>query len=224
MESTKYVGLKIQHWSCVLLWMLNNIFLCSFITTSTTSLKNEIKPWAVIDCWGNIFVLWWVLRPRCVKLLFPHHSDVFNPYIACLIHFQVEVLKTVNEEKTKECELYNSRFQEAVKVFMNISTLIRVCRKRTSIYYVHTGGMVPLFPCVRFPIFSSSFLPPPPKVDGGYVFTPFCLCLFGCLWTGYLKKLWTDSDEIWWAVWVCDKDALIRFWWRSRSVSGDLKF
>ena len=36
----------------------------------------------------------------------------------------------------------------------------------------------------------------------------------------YLKKLWTDSDETWWTVWVCDFDELIRFWWRfeSRSV------
>ena len=27
----------------------------------------------------------------------------------------------------------------------------------------------------------------------------------------YLKKLWTDSDETWWTVCVCDKDELIRF-------------
>ena len=32
------------------------------------------------------------------------------------------------------------------------------------------------------------------------------------LCTGYLKKLWTDPDEIWWAGWLCDKDKLIRFW------------
>ena len=41
--------------------------------------------------------------------------------------------------------------------------------------------------------------------EGGYVFTPLCLlaclsvCLFICLCAGYLKKLWTDLDEIWWA-------------------------
>uniref|UniRef100_A0A8C4QSB1 Uncharacterized protein n=1 Tax=Eptatretus burgeri TaxID=7764 RepID=A0A8C4QSB1_EPTBU len=39
-----------------------------------------------------------------------------------------------------------------------------------------------------------------------------CLPLFGCLCAGYLKKLWTDLHEIWWAGWVCDKDELIRFW------------
>ena len=31
----------------------------------------------------------------------------------------------------------------------------------------------------------------------------------------YLKRLWTDSDETWWAGWVCDEDELIRFCWRS---------
>ena len=36
----------------------------------------------------------------------------------------------------------------------------------------------------------------------------------------YLKKLWTDSDETWWTGCVCDKDELIRFWWRSESGSG----
>ena len=34
--------------------------------------------------------------------------------------------------------------------------------------------------------------------EGGYIFTPFCLsvCLFVCLCTGYLKKFWTDPDEV----------------------------
>ena len=45
-----------------------------------------------------------------------------------------------------------------------------------------------------------------------------CLsCLFVCLWTGYLKKLWTDSDKIWWTGWVCDKNESIRFLWKSGS-------
>ena len=44
--------------------------------------------------------------------------------------------------------------------------------------------------------------------------------LFVYLCVGYLKKLWTDPDEIWWAGWLCDKDELIRFWWRSESRSG----
>ena len=50
--------------------------------------------------------------------------------------------------------------------------------------------------------------------EGGYVFTPFCLfvCLFICLCAGYLKKLWTDSDEILWTCWVCDNEELIQFW------------
>ena len=39
-----------------------------------------------------------------------------------------------------------------------------------------------------------------------------CLCLFVCLCAGYLKKLWTDSDETWWTGWVFDHDELIRFW------------
>ena len=45
-------------------------------------------------------------------------------------------------------------------------------------------------------------------------------CLSVCLCTGYLKKLWTDSDETWWTGWMCRKDQLIRFWWRSESGSG----
>ena len=35
----------------------------------------------------------------------------------------------------------------------------------------------------------------------------------------YLKKLWTDLDETWWTGWVCNKDKLIRFWWKSGSRS-----
>ena len=46
--------------------------------------------------------------------------------------------------------------------------------------------------------------------EGGYVFTPFCL--FVCLCTRYLKKLWTDPNENLWTGWVCDKDEQIRFW------------
>jgi len=89
------------------------------------------------------------------------------------------VLTTINEEKTKECQLYNSRFQEAVKVLLKISTSIRVCHKRTSIYYIHTGGLATSFPCVCCQIFSTSFLPPPPRWME-VVFTPVCLCLAVC--------------------------------------------
>ena len=62
----------------------------------------------------------------------------------------------------------------------------------------------------------------PPKVEGGYVFTP--VCLFVCLCAGYLKKLWTDSDEIWWAGLVCDKDELIRFFVKIRIQIRRLEF
>ena len=54
--------------------------------------------------------------------------------------------------------------------------------------------------------------------EGGDVFTPF---LSVCPCTGYLKKLWMDSDEILWTGWLFDKDELIRLWWRSGSGSGD---
>ena len=49
----------------------------------------------------------------------------------------------------------------------------------------------------------------------------FYSCLFVCLslWAGYLKKLWTDSDEILWTCCVGNKDELIWFWWRSGSRS-----
>ena len=42
---------------------------------------------------------------------------------------------------------------------------------------------------------------------------------FVCLCAGYLKKFWTDPDEILWTGSVCDKDELIRCWWRSGSRS-----
>jgi len=41
------------------------------------------------------------------------------------------------------------------------------------------------------------------------------VCLLICLW-GYLK-LWTDSGEIWWTGWVCEKDEFVRICWRSDS-------
>ena len=44
--------------------------------------------------------------------------------------------------------------------------------------------------------------------EGG-CFHPF---LSVCLCAGYLKTLWMNLDEIWWAGLVCDKDELIRFW------------
>ena len=56
--------------------------------------------------------------------------------------------------------------------------------------------------------FLCSLLPRPPKVDGGYVFTLFVGL---CLWAKYLKKLWTDSYEIWCTGWECEKYKLIRF-------------
>ena len=44
------------------------------------------------------------------------------------------------------------------------------------------------------------------------------------LCTGYLKKLWTDPDEILWTGLVCDTDELIRFWLRSVSGSNYLEY
>ena len=49
--------------------------------------------------------------------------------------------------------------------------------------------------------------------EGGYVFTLFLslfVCLSICLCAGYLKKLWTDQDEILWTGWVYDKNEPIR--------------
>ena len=59
----------------------------------------------------------------------------------------------------------------------------------------------------------TKFITSATKGEGGYVFTPL---LSVCLCAGYLKKLWTDPDEILWTEGydkkVCDKDKLIRFW------------
>ena len=54
-------------------------------------------------------------------------------------------------------------------------------------------------------------LPLPPKVKE-VMFSSLCVCLFVCSCTGYLKKLWTDLDEMLWMGWVCDKDEMIRCW------------
>ena len=64
------------------------------------------------------------------------------------------------------------------------------------------------------------WLPPPPNMDGGYVFTPVCLSV--CLWAGYLKKLRTNSGKTRWTGWVYDMDELIRFWWRCRSRCSNI--
>ena len=46
------------------------------------------------------------------------------------------------------------------------------------------------------------------------------LCIHPCLLVcGYLKRLWTDSAEIWWTGCMFDVDKMIRFWWRSGSGS-----
>ena len=50
----------------------------------------------------------------------------------------------------------------------------------------------------------------------------FLVCLSVYLCAGYLKKLWTDPDEILWTGWACKKDELLRFWWRSRSIYWNL--
>ena len=44
------------------------------------------------------------------------------------------------------------------------------------------------------------------------MFSPISVSLSVRLCTGYLKRLWTDPDEILWTGWVCDNDKLIRFW------------
>ena len=46
--------------------------------------------------------------------------------------------------------------------------------------------------------------------EGGWRLCFHPLCVYLC--AGYLKKMWTDLDEIWWLGWVCDKDEVIRFW------------
>ena len=66
---------------------------------------------------------------------------------------------------------------------------------------------------------SCDSLAPLPKVKEVMFPPPFCL--FVCLCAGYLKKLWTDSDEILWTGSLCDEDELIRFWWRSGSDNDD---
>ena len=76
--------------------------------------------------------------------------------------------------------------------------------------------------CFRFPlfflqllwisllkIFLFQVLPPPTKMDGDCFHHCLSVCLSVC--EQDLKKLWTDSDEICWTCWVCDKADIIRF-------------
>ena len=62
---------------------------------------------------------------------------------------------------------------------------------------------------VKIGVVENQLLPPPMKMKE-VVFTLFCL--FVCLCTGYLKKLWTNPDEILWTGLVYDKDEMARFW------------
>ena len=50
------------------------------------------------------------------------------------------------------------------------------------------------------------------------MFSPLSVCLY----TGYLKKLWTDSDETWWTCWVCDEEELISFFGEHPDLDPDL--
>jgi len=56
-----------------------------------------------------------------------------------------------------------------------------------------------MFSWIRFASEWPFQLPPPPKVEDGYVLTPLCLfvCVSVSLCAGYLKKLWTDSVATW---------------------------
>ena len=56
--------------------------------------------------------------------------------------------------------------------------------------------------------------PPPPKVNGGYVFTHVCLSVCE---QNMSKKIQTASNETSSTAWQYDEDKLIRFWWRSAS-------
>ena len=59
--------------------------------------------------------------------------------------------------------------------------------------------------------FVTCFVASTTKGEGGYVFTPLCLfvCLSVCC--GYLKKLWTDLDEICWTGWCVTTKRLFDF-------------
>ena len=72
----------------------------------------------------------------------------------------------------------------------------RISNHRSPRLRVDTSTMTPPSPQSNSGMLDSAFgLTRPPKVDGGYVFTPVCLfgclfvCLFVCLWAGYLKKV-----------------------------------
>ena len=70
--------------------------------------------------------------------------------------------------------------------------------------------------------------PPNPQPGWGLTLSPsvstkggrtLCFHPCCCLWTGYLKKLWPDSDETRWTGWVSDENTQITFWFRSESRS-----
>ena len=66
--------------------------------------------------------------------------------------------------------------------------------------------------CIH-PLQSFHILMPPELItsategEGGCFYPSLSVCLCA----GYLKKLWMDPDEIWWASGACDKDELLTF-------------
>ena len=114
----------------------------------------------------------------------------------CLV---IPIWLTPVKQKNENCVTINN---------CNSGTLFQVFQVMLLILFTRNiNFMLKLFPFITS------------ATDGGRRLC-FHLCLSVYPWARYLKTLWTNSDETWWAGWVCDKDELFQFWWRSESRSG----
>jgi len=59
------------------------------------------------------------------------------------------------------------------------------------------------------------FLPPPRRLCIRRILC-VSVCVFVCMYAKYLKKIWTDFEEILWRGRAWPRKESVRFWWRSR--------
>ena len=107
--------------------------------------QNIIKPWVGIDCSINIFVSWWVLHVRCVKL-FPHHNDVFNHILFVWFIFRLKCWQLSMKKKRKNVNCIIHDFKRQFRCLWKFQLrFVFVTREHLFITYTQVAWL-PHFP------------------------------------------------------------------------------